>query len=96
MQDVPVKQGDVHTVTIMDKGAKGDGVTRINGFVVIVPGAKVGATVQIEITRVTPKMAFAKLKGSKDYMEVSVDDMPSEKKVEYTDTDNFGDDLDEE
>ena len=66
MQDVPVKQGDVHTVTIMDKGAKGDGVTRINGFVVIVPGAKVGAKVQIEITRVT-KMAFAKLKGSRDF-----------------------------
>ena len=29
-------------------------------------------------------------------MEVSVDDMPERKKVEYTDTDDFGDDLDEE
>lgn len=101
MQDVPVKKGDVHTVNITDQGAKGDGVTRIKGFVVIVPDTKKGDTVEIEITRVTSKLAFAKIAGSKSvsrnrFVEFSLDDMPEEKKVEYTDTDDFGEDLDEE
>ena len=57
----PVKEGDVIDITIEGIGAKGDGIGKVDNFVVIVPGAKEGETVKVRITRVLRKMAFAEL-----------------------------------
>jgi len=59
----PIKEGDEIEVTIESTGAKGDGVAKIDNFVVIVPGAKEGQTVRVRITRVLRKMAFGEIVG---------------------------------
>jgi len=57
----PVEVGDVIEVTIESTGAKGDGIAKVNNFVIIIPGAKEGDKVKIKISRVLKKMAFAEV-----------------------------------
>jgi len=59
--DKPVSEGDIVEVEIDDLGSKGDGIARVEGFVVFVPGAEVGETYDVEITSVGNKFAFAEL-----------------------------------
>ena len=54
----PVEEGQTYTVTISDIGSQGDGVGKIEGFVIIVPDTKIGETVQVRINRVSKKVAF--------------------------------------
>ncbi|AGF96782.1 methyltransferase [Methanosarcina mazei Tuc01] len=49
---VPVEEGEVYDVTIQDLARQGDGIARIEGFVIFVPGTKVGDEVRIKIERV--------------------------------------------
>jgi predicted RNA-binding protein with TRAM domain len=58
-RSVPVEEGEVYDVTIQDIARQGDGIARIEGFVVFVPGTKVGDEVRIKVDRVLPKFAFA-------------------------------------
>jgi predicted RNA-binding protein with TRAM domain len=58
---VPVEEGEVYDVTIQDLARQGDGIARIEGFVIFVPGTKVGDEVRIKIERVLPKYGFASL-----------------------------------
>jgi len=59
----PIKEGDTADVKIEAVGEKGDGIARVNGFVVFVPGVKVGDEVKIRVTRVLKKFAFGELAG---------------------------------
>lgn len=56
----PVEEGKDYDVTITDIGSQGDGIARVNGFIVFVPGTKVGQTLKVKVTKVTNKAAFAK------------------------------------
>ena len=56
---VPVEEGKTYDVNIQDLGRNGDGIARIEGFVVFVPNTNVGDEVQIKVERVLPKFAFA-------------------------------------
>jgi predicted RNA-binding protein with TRAM domain len=56
---VPIEEGEVYDVTIQDIARQGDGIARIEGFVIFVPGTKVGDEVRIKVERVLPKFAFA-------------------------------------
>jgi len=58
-RSVPVEEGETYDVTIQDVARQGDGIARIEGFVIFVPGTKVGDEVQIKVERVLPKFAFA-------------------------------------
>ncbi len=58
-RSAPVEEGEVYDVTIEDIARQGDGIARVEGFVVFVPGTKVGDEVQIKVERVLPKFAFA-------------------------------------
>ena len=58
-RSVPVEEGETYDVTIQDVARQGDGIARIEGFVVFVPGTKVGDEVQIKVDKVLPKFAFA-------------------------------------
>ena len=56
---VSVEESEVYDVTIQDIARQGDGIARIEGFVIFVPGTKVGDEVRIKVERVLPKFAFA-------------------------------------
>jgi len=55
----PVKVGEEHEVTIGEISRRGDGIAKIQNFVVFVPGTKVGDKVKIRITRVSSRYATA-------------------------------------
>ncbi len=61
---VPVRVGEELTVTIEAVGEKGDGLAKVKGFVIFVPGGKSGETVKIRIQRVLKKVAFAEVVGT--------------------------------
>ncbi|HII81101.1 MAG TPA: TRAM domain-containing protein [Methanosarcina sp.] len=58
-RSIPVEEGGVYDVTIQDIARQGDGIARIEGFVVFVPNTSVGDEVKIKVERVLPKFAFA-------------------------------------
>ena len=60
----PVQVGDELEVNILAVGEKGDGVAKVNGFVLFVPGTKEGETVRIRVTKVLSKVGFAEVIGS--------------------------------
>jgi len=57
----PVSAGDIHNVAIDGIAREGDGIAHIQGFVIFVPGTKVGDHVTIKIERVLRKFAIATL-----------------------------------
>ena len=56
--DVPVKEGQEYTVVVESVGSRGDGVCKVNGFVVFVAGVQKGESVKIKITKVAPKFGI--------------------------------------
>ncbi len=59
--NVPVEEGKVYEAKIEDIGREGDGLARIQNFVVFVPGTKIGDQVRIRITKVHRRMAFGEV-----------------------------------
>ncbi len=55
---LPVEEGKVYDAKIEDIGREGDGLARIQNFVVFVPGTKIGDQVKVKITKVHRRMAF--------------------------------------
>ena len=55
----PINEGEEYDVKIEDLGRDGDGITRIEGFVVFVSGGKVGDEVKIKINSVRRNFGFA-------------------------------------
>jgi predicted RNA-binding protein with TRAM domain len=58
-RSAPIEEGETYEVTIQDIARQGDGIARIEGFVIFVPSTKVGDEVQIKVDRVLSKFAFA-------------------------------------
>lgn len=55
----PIEVGDRLEVEITDTGSEGDGIAKVEGFTVFVGGADEGETVEVKITDLKPKFAFA-------------------------------------
>lgn len=55
---IPVAEGDVREVLIESIGEKGDGIAKINGFVIIVPLGRLGEKLWIRITAIRGKVGF--------------------------------------
>jgi 23S rRNA (uridine2552-2'-O)-methyltransferase len=55
----PVRTGDRLTVDVVDEGEDGDGVAKVDGFTLFVPGADPGETVEVAVTDVKPRYGFA-------------------------------------
>ncbi|MGF7117024.1 TRAM domain-containing protein [Methanobacterium oryzae] len=55
----PINVGDEYDVKIEDVGRDGDGIARIEGFVVFVSGAKLGDEVKIKINSTRRNFGFA-------------------------------------
>lgn len=57
----PVELGKEYTVQITETSYKGDGVARVQGFVIFVKDGKVGNDVKIKITSIGNRFAKAEL-----------------------------------
>lgn len=57
----PINVGEEYDVKIEDLGRDGDGIARIEGFVVFIPGASVGDEVKVKINATRQKFAFAEI-----------------------------------
>ncbi len=55
----PVKVGESYDVSIDDVAKEGDGIARVEGFVIFVPQTKVGDKVTIKVNKVMRKFAIA-------------------------------------
>jgi 23S rRNA (uracil1939-C5)-methyltransferase len=57
--DAPVSEGETYDVTIEDVAREGDGIARVQGFVIFVPNTKVGDAVKIRVDKVMRRFAIA-------------------------------------
>ena len=55
----PVQVGESYDVSIDDVAKEGDGIARVEGFVIFVPQTKVGDKVKIKVNKVMRKFAIA-------------------------------------
>lgn len=60
----PVKVGEEYDVKITDVGAKGDGITKVENFILFVPGTVKGEECRVRIKEVANKFAIAEKVGS--------------------------------
>ena len=103
--DAPVKEGETHKVEIKAVGEKGDGIARVGGFVLFVPGVKKGDYVKIKITKVLQNVGFAEVvekldkpKRESKFATVSQEELEEpEEEIDdsYEDTEDFGSDLED-
>ncbi|MBM3281899.1 MAG: TRAM domain-containing protein [Candidatus Diapherotrites archaeon] len=75
---VPVKEGDTYDVTIEGIGEKGDGIAKIQGFVIVVPKTQQGQRVKVRITAVRGKVSFGEVVGEATSEEPASDSMDEE------------------
>ena len=57
----PVKVGDEVDVKIENVASKGDGIARVDGFVVFIKGAKEGDQIKVKITDVKARFAIGEI-----------------------------------
>lgn len=60
-RNAPVSEGDEIDVEIVSEGEKRDGMAKVEGFVIFVPGTKKGDKVKIKVTKVLRKVGFAEV-----------------------------------
>ena len=58
-ESAPVEAGETYDVSIEDLAREGDGIARIEGFVIFVPETQVGDEITIRINKVMRKFAIA-------------------------------------
>jgi 23S rRNA (uridine2552-2'-O)-methyltransferase len=56
-----IRKGDILDVAIDGLGKDGDGIARVDGFVIFVKGGKPGSKVKIKVTDVKPEFGFGKI-----------------------------------
>jgi predicted RNA-binding protein with TRAM domain len=59
--NAPLNVGDTYDVSIEDVGREGDGIARVEGFVVFVPNTKKGDNVKIRISKVSRRVGFGEV-----------------------------------
>ena len=57
----PVAAGDRIEVDVVDVGDEGDGIAKVDGYTLFLPGAETGTTVEVRVTDVKPRFGFAEL-----------------------------------
>ena len=100
-----VKEGVELEVTIGAVGKKGDGVAKVDDYLIFVPGTEEGQTVKVKVTKVLDKVAFAETEGyvkTEDADDVSdvdaiISQMENDPEPEDSDDDDDDDgDLDDD
>ena len=59
LDPAPVSLGDSYHLEIEELGSEGDGIAFVEDFVVIIPGADLGESVEVEVTRLEDSFAVA-------------------------------------
>ncbi len=59
----PVKEGEEYDVTVESVGEKGDGVCKVNGFVIFVPGVQQGENVRVKVNKVLKRFSIGEVVG---------------------------------
>ena len=57
----PVETGKEYDVQITETSRQGDGIARVQGFVIFVKGGKVGQSCKVKVTNVGARFATAEL-----------------------------------
>ena len=100
-----VKEGAELEVTIGAVGKKGDGVAKVDDYLIFVPGTEEGQTVKVKVTKVLEKVAFAETEGyikqeeADDVSDVDavISQMENDPEpVDDDDDDDDGEDLDDD
>ncbi|HUK74776.1 MAG TPA: TRAM domain-containing protein [Nitrososphaerales archaeon] len=80
----PVEVGKEYDVTISDTSRRGEGIAKIDGFVIFVAGAKQGQSARIKVTRVTDRFATGEVVtgGSAGMAEAASESSGSEEQPE--------------
>jgi len=60
-KEKPVKVGEELDVVVSEVSRRGDGVARVQGFVVFIPNAKQGTQAKIRIKEIRPSFATAEV-----------------------------------
>jgi len=74
----PVEVGKEYNVSISETSRRGDGIAKIDGFVVFVSGAKQGQNVRIKVTQVSARFASGQVVQSTEGTKASTPE-PEEK-----------------
>jgi predicted RNA-binding protein with TRAM domain len=59
--DAPVNVGEEYDVKIEDMGRSGDGIAKVDGYILFVPNTKKGQEVKIKVTETKRNLGFAEL-----------------------------------
>ncbi len=57
----PVEQGKEYDVSVTEISRKGDGIARVQGFVIFVKGGQVGQNCKVRITQIGNRFATAEI-----------------------------------
>lgn len=74
----PVKVGEEYDVEISEVGSRGDGIARVNNFVVFVNGAKQGEKTKIRIKEVRNRFAIGEKVGEGEVTEAAEEEVEEE------------------
>ncbi len=99
--EAPVNVGEIYEVTIDAVGGKGDGIAKIKGFVLFVPGVKKGDSVKIRVTKVLQNVGFAEVAGKAEktvqhkpkfatFSKQELEQPEEKEESNYQDTEDFG------
>jgi predicted RNA-binding protein with TRAM domain len=83
-QDKPVKEGETYDVEIIEVGSKGDGIAKIQNFVIFVPGVQKGQKVKIRITQVRSSSAVGEVVSEGSSETISVEGSSEEEAEQET------------
>jgi len=99
----PVDVGQEIDVRVEAVGEKGDGIVRVKGFVLFVPGVNAGDEIRIRVSKVLSKVGFAEKIGDakrpvpgKEKVEVAVEEPEPYIDEKYEDSEDFGEEPEEE
>jgi len=73
----PVEVGKEYDVTISEISRRGDGIAKIDGFVIFVAGAKQGWQGKVKVTQVANRFATGTVVGGSEGMSTGSSDAPS-------------------
>jgi predicted RNA-binding protein with TRAM domain len=73
----PVEVGKEYDVTISEISRRGDGIAKIDGFVIFVAGAKQGWQGKVKVTQVANRFATGTVVGGSEGMSTGSGDAPA-------------------
>lgn len=93
---IPVREGETYEVTIENIGEKGDGIAKVDGYVIIVPKTQKGERVKVRVTAVRGKVSFGEVIEKLGQASVNEEKEEDEDESDEEDTEDDEEDLEDE